>query len=112
MSMNEVSINIPSEHLSNIFGQFDVNVKKIERTLGVTVIARDDTVKIIGNPAPCNGALELLEQLLELSRRGNVITEQNVNYALALLAEHKGDAGTCGCQAETATGHDTKPVGG
>lgn len=92
MSMNEVSINIPSDHLSNIFGQFDVNVKKIERTLGVTVIAREDTVKIIGNPTSCNGALELLEQLLELSKRGNVITEQNVNYALALLAEHKGDA--------------------
>ena len=31
-------------------------------------------------------------QLLELSKRGNVITEQNVNYALALMAEEKESA--------------------
>ena len=28
--------------------------------------------------------------LIHISERGNVITEQNVNYALALLEEHRG----------------------
>ncbi len=37
------------------------------------------------------GAKEIFIQLAELARRGNTITEQNVNYALALLAEHQGD---------------------
>ena len=32
----------------------------------------------------------MFEQLIALAERGNVITEQNVNYALALLEEHKG----------------------
>jgi len=32
----------------------------------------------------------VFEQLYELAKRGNVISEQNVNYALALLQEHKG----------------------
>lgn len=32
----------------------------------------------------------MFEQLYELAKRGNVISEQNVNYALALLQEHKG----------------------
>ena len=32
----------------------------------------------------------MFEQLDELAKRGNVISEQNVNYALALLQEHKG----------------------
>ena len=91
MSLNEVSLRIPTEHMANVFGQFDANIKKIERTLGVTVIVRDDQVKIIGNESAANGAVEVFNQLYELSQRGNVIAEQNVNYALALLQEHKGN---------------------
>lgn len=92
MSLNEVSLRIPAEQMSNVFGQFDVNIKKIERALGVTVIAREDQLKIIGNEAAINGAAEVFGQLAKLAERGNVIMEQNVNYALALLQEHKGDA--------------------
>lgn len=77
--------------MANVFGQFDANIKKIERALGVTVIAREDQLKIIGNEAAIYGAAEVFGQLARLAERGNVITEQNVNYALALLEEHKGD---------------------
>ena len=91
MSLNEVSLRIPSEQMANVFGQFDANIKKIERALGVTVIAREDQLKIIGNEAAIYGAAEVFGQLARLAERGNVITEQNVNYALALLEEHKGD---------------------
>ena len=48
--------------------------------------------EITGNEAAINGAAEVFGQLAKLAERGNVITEQNVNYALALLQEHKGDA--------------------
>lgn len=51
MSLNEVSLRIPTEHMANVFGQFDANIKKIERTLGVTVVVRDDQLKIIGTPS-------------------------------------------------------------
>ena len=51
---------------------------------------RDDQLKIIGTPSAASGAQEVFEQLYELAKRGNVISEQNVNYALALLQEHKG----------------------
>lgn len=89
MSMNEMIMNMKTEHMSNVFGQFDAYIKKIERTLGVTVVVRDDKVKIIGNEHQINAANEVFSQLYELSLRGNVITEQNVNYALSLLAEKK-----------------------
>lgn len=92
MSLNEVSMKIPGEHISNVFGQFDVFARKIERTLNVTLVLREDSLKIIGNEANCNGAKEVFSQLIELAKRGNIITEQNVNYALALLEEHKGSA--------------------
>ena len=92
MSLNEATLTIPSEHISNIFGQFDCHVKKIERTLGVTIVVRDDLLKIIGSEINANGAKELFEQLIQLAKRGNIITEQNVNYALSLIEEHKGNS--------------------
>ena len=92
MNMNEIAMNIPSEYMSKVFGDFDIHLKKIEKTLGVTIVIRDEQVKIIGNETACQGAQEVLGQLCELAKRGNEITEQNVNYALALLMEHKGNA--------------------
>lgn len=92
MNLSEVSVNIPVELMPNVFGQFDVHTKKIEKTLGVTVIVREDQIKIIGSESTCKGAAEVLHSLCELAKRGNEITEQNVNYALALCLEDKGDA--------------------
>ena len=90
MSLNEVSIKIPGDFIPNVFGQFDAFAKKIERSLHVTLVLRDDSLKIIGAQGNIDGAKEVFEQLIALAERGNVITEQNVNYALALLEEHRG----------------------
>lgn len=92
MSLNEKMIQLPSKNITNIFGEFDVHIKKIERTLGVTVIARDDYLKIIGNEQSTQNAVELFTQLNELAERGNTITAQNINYGLALIMEHNGSS--------------------
>ena len=41
MSVIENVMDIPAEHTSEIFGQFDANIKKIEKILHVTIIARN-----------------------------------------------------------------------
>ena len=41
MSMVERIISVPAEHEKNVFGQFDQFIKKIEKSLNVTVISRD-----------------------------------------------------------------------
>ena len=87
MGMIETTVDIPAEHQANVFGQFDAFAKKIERTLHVTLIARDDTVKILGEETVALQAKSVLEQLTALARRGNQIQEQNVNYTLALSME-------------------------
>ena len=87
MSLSELNIDIPAEHEKNVFGQFDAFAKKIERTFHVTLIARDDTIKILGEQSLAQKAYRVLNQLTELSRRGNTITEQNVNYAISLVFE-------------------------
>lgn len=87
MSILEAVIDIPAEHERNVFGQFDVYAKKIERTLHVTIIARDGTIKLLGEAVRVEKAKGVLNQLTELSVRGNSITEQNVDYALSLAFE-------------------------
>lgn len=84
MSTAERCVNIPAEHTQNVFGQFDKHMKKIERTLNVTMILRGDSLKLIGQEEQVKKAEEILEELMELSKRGNTITEQNVDYALSL----------------------------
>lgn len=92
MDIEEIIINIPAEHESNVFGQFDSHVKKIEKALKVSVIPRDGAVKVLGSPQRSKQAAGVLEQLLSLSMRGNVIQEQNVDYALALSMEGQEEA--------------------
>ncbi|MBQ8279371.1 MAG: PhoH family protein [Roseburia sp.] len=92
MSLTEVSLNFPTEHVANVFGQFDSHIKKIERALHVTVVVREDSMKLVGNDVQIKRAASVFTQLLELSKRGNAITEQNVNYALSLVMENNESA--------------------
>lgn len=87
MSLTELVVDIPAEHENNVFGQFDKYAKKLERTFRVTLIARDGVVKVLGEGTATEKARRVLTQLTELSRRGNTITEQNVDYAISLVYE-------------------------
>ena len=87
MSIVEEMIQIPAEHESNVFGQFDVYAKKIERALRVTLISRDGNTKVMGPAKNAASAKKVLAQLTELSKRGNMIQEQNVDYLLSLVME-------------------------
>ena len=112
MSLTEVSFHIPADHMANVFGQFDAYIKKIERTLNVTVVVRGEGMKILGDAGQAKRACDVFEQLLTLSKRGNVISEQNVNYALALMAEEKTSAIAeidRECICHTVNGKPVKP---
>ena len=89
MAVMETVIEIPVEHERNIFGSFDINIKKIEKSLNVTMVASNGAVKLVGGEAGVKQAESILMQLMELSKRGNVITEQNVNYILSLAVENR-----------------------
>ena len=91
MSIIETMIDIPMEHERNVCGQFDAYLKKIERTLHVTMITRDGALKIIGPEQTIRQAKSVFNNLLELSKRGNTITEQNVDYALSLSFTEKDE---------------------
>ncbi|MCX4268249.1 MAG: PhoH family protein [Lachnospiraceae bacterium] len=92
MAITEIRMDFPSDQGSNIFGQYDRYMKKIEKTLHVTLIARDAEIKIIGTELAGQRAKQVLHQLVTLAERGTEITEQQVDYALALTFENKAEA--------------------
>ncbi len=87
MELTEQQIHVPTEHMQNVFGQYDSFLKKIERSFGVTVVDRNGEIKITGSRTAVKRAEHTVKQLVGLSERGNVIQEQNVDYAIAVEME-------------------------
>ncbi|MDD6580015.1 MAG: PhoH family protein [Lachnospiraceae bacterium] len=92
MSMAEFILDIEIEHAKNISGAFDVYIKKLERTFSVSILERSEGIKITGSDLDVTTVKNILTELYELSKRGNVITEQNVDYAIAMAIENKNNA--------------------
>jgi phosphate starvation-inducible PhoH-like protein len=80
----EEHVSIPVQYASNILGQFDKNMKLLERHFNITMIMRDDNLKIIGSETDVKNAVSVLNELQKLAKNGNIISEQNVNYAISL----------------------------
>lgn len=110
--MYEEWIEIPAEHAPNVFGEFDSYLKKIEKTLQVETVERDGELKITGRKEKVDRAVMIFKQLLELSRRKNVIHEQNVDYLLSLTEPEKAEAYVemdKSCICHTIQGKPVKP---
>ena len=82
--------DLNAAHLVNIFGQFDVFLKKIERELKTDIIFREEKLKIKAEDREnLDAAKDVINELMQLSLKGNVIDEQNVNYAISLAREKR-----------------------
>ena len=73
MSVAQAVMEIPAAHQLNVFGQFDCNIKKIERAFGVTFVNRGETIRLSGTEEAVGKARSVVDTLLELSRRGNML---------------------------------------
>ena len=112
MSIIETSVTIPANLEANIFGQFDQHVKRIEKTLHVTIISREGNIKILGSEYGSRKAAQIIESLTTLAKAGNTITEQNVDYVLALAMEDQESAIIeidKDCICHTINGRQIKP---
>jgi len=89
MSLVESMIDIPIVHEQNIFGEYDSYIKKVEKFLNVTIVARDNSIKIIGTHDNAQKAKAVFNQLITVSSKGDSISEQTLDYILALSTEDK-----------------------
>lgn len=85
----EEFITINASHAPDIFGPCDAYIKKIERSLKVSIVNRDDKVVINGSDANVRYARAVLETLVALRNRGNAISEQDVDYSIAMSMEEQ-----------------------
>ncbi len=85
-------IEMDAAHTSNVFGAYDKYLKKLEKILNVSIVDRDGLVRITGYKRHADQAADILTRLLELSKRGNHIEEQNVDYAIEMSMESNTDA--------------------
>jgi len=83
------TLELDNAHISNLFGQFDCYLKKLERSFGTQIIDRDGTVHIRGEQSAVAHTAAVFTELQELARRGNQIQEQNVDYAIAMHMENQ-----------------------
>ncbi|WP_461201078.1 PhoH family protein [Anoxybacillus sp. TBDG-1] len=67
-----------------LFGTHDVHLKRIEQELGVSIVTRGESVSVSGNKQHIELVDELLRHLLLVIRKGIVISERDVLYALQM----------------------------
>ena len=78
-------------HILNLFGSFDENIRLIQDDLNVTVITRGADIKITGNQPDVEKAYECLSSLLKIAENGDDITQQQVRYVLSMAGETDPD---------------------
>jgi len=70
-----------------LFGQNSVFLKIIEANFLSKIIARGDTIRIEGEPREVQQILRVLSDLTTRIKQGDVITQQYINYAIAMVRE-------------------------
>ena len=112
--MEEVSreVQIPAQHMQNVFGQFDGHIKKLERQFKVSIVDRNGVIRISGKERAVERVSSILRELTELSMRGSSIQEQNVDYAITMSMEENEDVLLeidKDCICHTVSGKPVKP---
>ena len=108
-SVKNVSLDVQK----SVFGQFDSNIKKIEKEFNVSIVDRDGEIRIIGESNSAKTAFSIVDNLVKLAMRGNDIDEQNVNYSISLSEDNEDGSkileidGDCICH--TVSGKPVKP---
>lgn len=105
-------MDVPMEHMRNLFGEYDTYIKKLEKDFHVMIINRDGVVKISGRREDVEKAAKTVRELVTLSERGTVLQEQNIDYAIELGKENQEEMllaidGDCICH--TMSGKPVKP---
>ena len=82
-------VALPEELLIDVFGQYDENLKTIEKDLGVRVSARGAEVTVQGDADRESLAANLIEQLVSVVRGGYALKKGDVEIAARLLRDNR-----------------------
>ena len=75
------------EQIVNLFGNFDENIKRIEKKYKVVITSHGSQIKIKGDVTDVMNAARTVEGLLAMINKGEQITEQSINYVASLVED-------------------------
>lgn len=75
------------EHMLNLFGSYDENIESLQKEYEVSVVNRGEDIRISGTEENVERASRAVSTLLEMSRKGERINEQNMHYVFSLVGE-------------------------
>ncbi|MBE6018508.1 MAG: PhoH family protein [Lachnospiraceae bacterium] len=85
MSSIENIVELSSSDIKEIFGEYDENVKKIERALHVSILSKENGIKIIGGEVEAARARKIINDLALLIHKGGSVNAQSVDYCISLV---------------------------
>lgn len=75
------------DRLSELFGQLDGNISRIQEEYGVSAVLRDGGIKLIGDEKNTETAAKALIALLKISSNGQRLSEHTVRYVTSMVAD-------------------------
>lgn len=111
--MYEETVHIDRlEHTVSLFGSFDENIKLLESSFDVNIIARGSEIKISGENENVKRAVRAVNSMLMMISRGETLSDQSVRYCISLVndnIDNRLDAMLDECICISSKGKPIKP---
>lgn len=101
------------EQLINLFGNFDENIKQIEKKYGVDITSHGSQIKVMGDVTKVADAVKAINCLITMINKGEQINASSIDYVTSLVED--GDEGKISsiidadCICITSKGKPVKP---
>ena len=101
------------EQIINLFGNFDENIKRIEKKYRVSITSHGSQIRVRGDVTDVMNAVRTIEGLLVMINNGEQITDQSIDYVSGLVEDGEDDRITAVTDADciciTSKGRPVKP---
>lgn len=101
------------EQIINLFGNFDENIKRIEKKYKVSITSHGSQIRVRGDVTNVMSAVRTIEGLLVMINKGEQITDQSIEYVSGLVEDGEDDRITAVTDADciciTSKGKPVKP---
>ncbi len=101
------------EQIVNLFGNFDENIKRLEKQYAVTVTSHSNQLKVRGEPENVSRACRAVGCLLTMLNRGEILTAQSIDTVVSMVEDGEEDKilsiTDADCLCITSKGRPVKP---
>ncbi len=87
MELIERILVLDNETIKKVFGELDVNVKRLEKLYNVSITNRGDSIKIRGDKAGVSTVKRIINSLSVSASKGKEIDEQTLSYLISVIDE-------------------------